>query len=83
MTLEALGFRMRDPYSILISKAALQVQFEMNCICQHLPSRPNSVDIHPLCNVDDKLDVGIIVVVRAARYLDVVVCHSDIVGVGL
>lgn len=39
--------------------------------------------VHSLCNVDDEFDVGIVVVVGAARYFDVVVRHADVVCVGL
>jgi hypothetical protein len=39
------------------------------CHCQSdsciLPSCPHGVNIHSLCNIDDQLDVGIIVVIRA------------------
>ncbi|PNY27761.1 Uncharacterized protein TCAP_02317 [Tolypocladium capitatum] len=47
-----------------------------------LPARPNCVDVHTLGNVDNQLDVGVVVVVGAARDLDVVVGHADVVGVG-
>lgn len=70
----------------------------------HLPSRPNGVYIHPLCDVDNELHIRIIVVVGATRnlimsvmlfhrdnhhrpssttYLDVLIGHANVVGIGL
>jgi len=48
-----------------------------------VPACPNCVDIHALGNIHDQLYVGVVVVVGAAGDFDVVVCHSDIVCVGL
>jgi hypothetical protein len=36
---------------------------------EYAPSCPNSVDVHPLGNVDDQLDVGVVVVVCASGHL--------------
>ena len=41
------------------------------------------MDIHALRNIENELDVGIVVVIRAAGDLDVVVRHSDVICVGL
>lgn len=49
----------------------------------NIPACPNCVDIHPLGNIYDQLHIGVVVVVGAARHFDVVVCHSDVVCVGL
>lgn len=49
----------------------------------NIPACPNSVDVHPLGNIDDQFHIGVVVVVGAARHFNVVVCHSDVVRVGL
>lgn len=41
------------------------------------------MDIHPLGNVHDQLYISVIVVVCAAGNLNVVVCHPDVVCVGV
>ena len=62
------------------------------------------MNVHSLCNVDNELNVGIIVIVGAAGnlyclvgaranvlqlnsgrilYLDVLICHPDVIGVGI
>ncbi|KAH6606987.1 hypothetical protein Trco_006140 [Trichoderma cornu-damae] len=43
----------------------------------------DGMDVHALGNVHNQLDVGIVVVICAAGDLDVVVRHSNVVGVGL
>jgi hypothetical protein len=48
-----------------------------------LPASPNGVHVHSFGNIDDELDVGVVVVVGATGNLDVVICHPDVVGVGL
>jgi hypothetical protein len=40
------------------------------------------VDVHALRNIHNHLHVRIIIIVRAARHLDVVVRHADVVRVG-
>lgn len=39
--------------------------------------------VHALCNIHNELNIGIVVVVGTARYLDVVVGHPNVVRVGL
>ena len=39
--------------------------------------------VHALCNVDNEFDVRVVMVVCTAGYFDIVVCHSDVVCVGL
>jgi energy-converting hydrogenase Eha subunit C len=39
------------------------------------------MDARSLGDVDDDLDVGIVVVIRAAGHLDVLVGHANVVGV--
>jgi len=34
-----------------------------------IPSSPDSMHAHTFCNIDDKVDIRVVVVVRAARYL--------------
>lgn len=41
------------------------------------------MDIHALGNIHNQLDIGIVVVVCASGNLDVVVCHSNVICVGL
>lgn len=48
-----------------------------------IPACPNGVDVHPLGDIHDQLHVGVVVVVGASRHFNVVVCHSDVVCVGL
>lgn len=48
-----------------------------------IPACPNCVDVHPLGDIHDQLHVGVVVVVGASRHFNVVVCHSDVVCVGL
>lgn len=48
-----------------------------------VPSCPNRVDVHPLSNIHDQLHIGVVVVIGAAGHLNVVICHSDVVCVGL
>lgn len=48
-----------------------------------IPACPNCVDVHPLSNIHDQLHIGVVVVVGAAGHFNVVVCHSDVVCVGL
>lgn len=48
----------------------------------HLPSCPHGVHIHPLRNIDNQLDVGIIIIIGSTGNLDVLVGHANIVGVG-
>lgn len=50
---------------------------------ENLPSSPHGVDVHTLCDIDDELDVGIVVVIGASRDLNIMVRHSDILCVGL
>lgn len=76
-TLGASGFRRRDP-CVLVSGKPWFSQVPSN-----VPSCPDSVYAHALGNVDDKLDIGIVVVVCATRNLDVMVGHPDVVGVRL
>lgn len=52
-------------------------------ISANSPSSPHGVDIHSLGDIQNELDVGIVVVICAAGNLDVVVCHSDVICVGL
>lgn len=47
------------------------------------PSGPHGVDAGALCDVDDDVDVGVVVVVRASGHLDVLVGHPNVVGVDL
>lgn len=47
------------------------------------PTSPHSVDIHTLGNINDKLDIGVVVVICAAGDFDVVISHPDVVGIGL
>lgn len=37
--------------------------------------------VHPLSNIDNQVDVGIVVVVGSPGYLDILVGHSNVVGV--
>lgn len=41
------------------------------------------MDVHPLGNIHDQLHICVVVVVGAAGHFNVVVCHSDVVCVGL
>lgn len=41
------------------------------------------MDVHPLGNIHNQLHVGVIVIVGAARHLNVVISHSDVVCIGL
>lgn len=41
------------------------------------------MDVHALGNIHNQLHIGVVVVVGASRDFDVVVCHSDVVCVGL
>lgn len=41
------------------------------------------MDIHSLGDVDNQLHVGIVVIICASWNLHILICHSDVVGVGL
>lgn len=41
------------------------------------------MDIHSLGHVDNQLYVGIVVIIRATWHLHILICHSDVVCVGL
>ena len=45
-------------------------------------SRLQTFNVVSLCDADDEVDVGVVVVVRAALHLAHVVGHLDVLGVG-
>ena len=47
------------------------------------PASPHSLHLHALGDVDNKVDVGVVVVVGAAGRIHVQVCHAHVLGVGL
>lgn len=47
-----------------------------------LPSCPDRVHVHALRNIDNELHIGVVVVVRATWNLNVLISHSDVVGIG-
>jgi hypothetical protein len=47
------------------------------------PASPDRIDLCALSDVDDQIDVGVVVVVRAARNRHKVVGHADVLGVGV
>lgn len=48
-------------------------------ISVNLPSCPDCMYVHALCNIDDQFDVCIVVIVCSSRDLDVLICHPDII----
>lgn len=58
-------------------------QWQEEAKIQNSPASPDGMDVHALGNVDNQLDVGIVVVICAAGDFDVVVSHSNVVGVCL
>lgn len=45
------------------------------------PAGPDCVNASALSHIDNHVDVGIVVVVGASRHFDVLVSHSDVVGI--
>ncbi|KAH3673865.1 hypothetical protein OGATHE_001845 [Ogataea polymorpha] len=45
------------------------------------PAGPDSVYFGSLCNLDNQVHVGMVVVVRSSRNFDVLVGHSDVIGI--
>lgn len=41
------------------------------------------MDIHSLGHIDNQLHVGVVVIIRATWHLHILICHSDVVCVGL
>lgn len=50
---------------------------------EHLPSSPNSMHAHPLSNIDNQFHIRVIIVVCAARDFHILICHADVVCIGL
>jgi hypothetical protein len=71
------------------SQKLVSLRFEQRLACsdfgehQDVPACPNCVDVHALGDIDNQLHIGVVVVVSAARDFDIVVCHSDVICVGL
>jgi hypothetical protein len=47
------------------------------------PTSPDCMDVHPFGDIDDQLDIGIVVVVRATGHFHVLIRHSDVVCIRL
>lgn len=43
-----------------------------------LPTSPNGVDASSLCNIDDEVNVGVVVVVASSGHFNVSISHSDV-----
>lgn len=88
MILAISGSQRRDPCSQemvsfcpnMLSLSLSHIGLDGN---SNIPACPNCVDVHPLGDIHDQLHVGVVVVVGASRHFNVVVCHSDVVCVGL
>lgn len=87
-----LGEAARDSGSFGFSEAwpleriAVSQWIQTDDVCpnrKNLPTSPDGMDVHALGNIHNQLDVGIVVVIRAAGHLDVVVGHANVVGVCL
>jgi hypothetical protein len=59
-----LGDAARDSGSFGLAKIQ-----PTNSQLRRLPSCPHSVDVHTLGNIDDELDICVVVVICASRYL--------------
>jgi hypothetical protein len=46
-----------------------------------LPTSPDSMNAGSLSHIDDKVNVGVVVVVASTRHLDVSIGHPDVLGV--
>lgn len=71
----SLGFSDAWPLEMLARSHLLSAQ-------SNSPSGPHGVYVHALGNINNKLDVCIVVVICATGHFDVVVGHSDVIGVG-
>lgn len=67
----SFGFSEAWPLDILVSQTRKSGNRGQNS-----PSCPHSVDVHTLCNIDNELDVGIVVVVGTSRNLRPSVSHA-------
>ena len=47
------------------------------------PPRPHRLDGDPLCDIEDKVNVGIVVVVGSTGHWDEVVCQLDVLCISL